>query len=280
MGKPFFSIVIVNFNHGRFLESAIQSILKQSCKKFELIVVDGGSSDNSVEVIKKYSAHISWWCSEKDKGQSDAFNKGFSHAKGKFGCWVNADDILMPGALESVENFLKKHPYAEWIGGSTVFVNAKMDVLWCSRCIRTTSNLLKQFSPVCVNGPSSFFSLLALNRVGGFDISLHFVMDIDLWRRFGQAGITLFHLKKYLWVFRIHEESKTAHRFITHSASADFQREREIIQNKFARTRFLIMLDQYGTRIIRLLSFTYLWSYIDTQRFKGKNIRNVSEKQN
>ena len=133
---PILSIVIVNYNYGRFLEAAIESVLSQGMdEKVELIIVDGGSTDNSVEIIKKYAgetisrvernveickcaneatansqlvggglshfhtstllhSRISWWCSEKDKGQSDAFNKGFAHARGKYLTWVNADDIM------------------------------------------------------------------------------------------------------------------------------------------------------------------------------------------
>ena len=99
MNKPLLSIVIANYNYGRFLEEAIQSVLSQSCNDYELIIVDGGSTDNSVEIIKKYEDKIAWWVSEKDKGQSDAFNKGFAHAKGKYLTWLNADDILFQSII-------------------------------------------------------------------------------------------------------------------------------------------------------------------------------------
>ena len=92
MVQPLLSIVIANYNYGRFLEDAIKSVLSQDMgDKVELIICDAASSDNSVEIIKKYADKISWWVSEEDKGQSDAFNKGFAHATGKYGCWLNAD---------------------------------------------------------------------------------------------------------------------------------------------------------------------------------------------
>ena len=108
---PELSIIVVNYNYGRFINDAIESVIGQeSFDNCELIIVDGGSSDNSVECIKEHANKIAWWCSEKDKGQSDAFNKAFSHARGKFGFWLNADDILMPGAIKAILEYLSSHP--------------------------------------------------------------------------------------------------------------------------------------------------------------------------
>ena len=109
--NPLLSIVIANYNYGRFLEEAIQSVITQEgFDQCELIVVDGGSTDNSVEVIKKYSDKISWWCSEPDGGQSSAFNKGFRRASGRFLTWLNADDIFLPGALSAIMYEIRQHP--------------------------------------------------------------------------------------------------------------------------------------------------------------------------
>ena len=130
MNSPLLSIVIANYNYGRFLEEAIQSVLSQSCDDYELIIVDGGSTDNSVEIIKKYEDKIAWWVSEKDNGQSDAFNKGFAQAKGKFGCWLNADDILMPNAIRAVVEYIKKHPKAEWVCSHYQIIWKKKFLKW------------------------------------------------------------------------------------------------------------------------------------------------------
>ena len=126
MNKPLLSIVIANYNYGRFLETAIKSVVEQDgFDKCELIIVDGGSTDNSVEIIKKYEDKITWWVSEKDKGQSDAFNKGFAHANGKLGCWVNADDLLLPGTIKSVIGYISTHNECEWISGGMVFLDSE-----------------------------------------------------------------------------------------------------------------------------------------------------------
>ena len=129
--KPLVSIVIVNYNYGRFLDEAIQSVLNQSCRDFELIVVDGGSTDNSLEIIKKHVAYLSWWVSEPDKGQSDAFNKGFAHAHGKYLTWLNADDAMCPGTIERLRNAVVKHPECEWFAGGFIWCDPKMRVLQC-----------------------------------------------------------------------------------------------------------------------------------------------------
>jgi glycosyltransferase involved in cell wall biosynthesis len=116
--KPFISFVIANYNYGSMIGDSIESILNQSDKDFEIIVVDGASTDNSVDVIQSYSNKLSWWVSEKDTGQSNAFNKGFAKANGEFISWLNADDILMPGTIEAVKTKLLNNTDADWATGN------------------------------------------------------------------------------------------------------------------------------------------------------------------
>src|SRR5690554_6873635 len=105
--RPLFSIVIPTFNQERYLERAIQSILCQADDDTECLVVDGGSTDGSHAILRRYRHRLSWWCTEPDKGQSDALNKGFVHARGEFLTWLNADDLLLPGTLAALRRAIK-----------------------------------------------------------------------------------------------------------------------------------------------------------------------------
>jgi glycosyltransferase involved in cell wall biosynthesis len=107
---PKVSIITPSYNQGRFLESTIRSVIGQDYPNIEYIIVDGGSKDESVEVIKKYSDRLAWWVSEKDKGHADALNKGFAHASGEILAWLNSDDTYHPGAVSQAVEILKAHP--------------------------------------------------------------------------------------------------------------------------------------------------------------------------
>ena len=272
MSRPMLSIVIANYNYGRFLERAIQSVVEQDLDgQVELIICDGGSTDESVDIIEQYKGHVAWWCSEKDAGQSDAFNKGFSHAHGRFGCWLNADDFFAPGALWTILKYIERHPNVEWLGGSSIFVDHDLNVKWCSRCIRTPKIGCKYVPYYTVNGPSSVFLLDNLKKVGGFDTRLRYTMDTDLWRRFAAAGISLHFVKNYIWVFRIHESSKTSHRFITGKSISPFAKENADCNSRYGISPFRGRLGCRINQLLRLVSGTYLISYYDTIRSRGRS---------
>ena len=206
MGRPLFSIVIANYNYGRFLEKAIRSVVSQIGAgsdqvlpgEVELIIIDAGSTDNSVEVIKEFAEDlpsgtmrdicsqgpiISYWVSEPDKGQSDAFNKGFAKARGRFLTWLNADDVLTRGALAAIKRSIMRHPKCEWFVGSSFYADENLKITKCF-CAHRFSILRAKWGFLSVGGPSSFFTKRLLDEVGGVDVNLHYVMDTDLWHRF------------------------------------------------------------------------------------------------
>ena len=219
--QPLLSIVIANYNYGRFLDEAIQSVLSQSCDDYELIIIDGVSTDNSVEVIKKYADKLAYWCSEPDKGQSDAFNKGFARARGKYLTWLNADDVMFPGVIEKLKKANEKHPECEWFVGGCFWLDPEMRIINCGRG-RPFSEIRYREGDVGVWGPSSFFTKRLLDAVGGVDVRFCYSMDTDLWLRFACKENARYRpFCKYAFGFRFHSDSKTAGNHISPDGKFD-----------------------------------------------------------
>ena len=303
--QPLLSIVIANYNYGRFLDEAIQSVIAQNMgDKVELIIVDGGSTDNSVEIIKKYanglppnisytdwinsSNHnsqtpplITWWCSEKDGGQSAAFNKGFAHAKGRFLTWLNADDVMLPGTLKKLEMAVNKYPGCEWFVGGVMWLTKDMRILKCGRG-RKFSEIRYREGNVSVWGPSSFFTKRLLDAVGGVDTRYNFTMDSELWLRFAsKLGARYRPFADYAWGLRMHEDAKmSAHNFLDQTRIGMSELDKLRISPNFAKMKQeeLWMWEWFDprphTKISRFLSAAYLQvvlAWLDTMRFKGRH---------
>ena len=250
------SIVIANYNYGRFLEDAIRSVLDQADNRIELIICDAASTDNSVEIIKKYADRIAWWCSERDGGQSEAFNKGFSHARGKYLTWLNADDLMVPGCLPKVLSALTRHPECEWFTGNGFrFLEdgTVMEANWGP--VLYPRFLQRKSSPIVVFGPTSFFTREIYERVGKIDERLHYAMDNDLWIKFMTAGIKQRRINCMIWAFRMHEASKTAE-FGEHRL--DDESHRRLVEEGRAIAKKL------GYRMSKFMHFAVrAWRFLD-----------------
>ena len=305
--KPILSIVIANYNYGRFLEEAIQSVIAQDMgDKVELIICDAASTDNSVEIIKKYanglpqnisytdwinsSNHnpqtpplITWWCSEKDGGQSTAFNKGFSHARGRFLTWLNADDVMLPGALKNLEAAMTKHPDCEWFVGGVLWLDPLMKIIKCGRG-RPFSEIRYKEGNVSVWGPSSFFTKRLLDEVGGVDERFHYAMDSDLWLRFAyKANARYKPFCKYAWGLRLHPDAKmSGHNFTADGAldshtsndqklAKSKHHAQQIRESEWMRSYFEGRKATWRSRALSASWVDVLLARIDEVRFFGRH---------
>ena len=262
-----FSIVIVNYNSGKYLEQAILSVLNQSYKQYELIIVDGGSTDNSVEIIRKYDSQISWWVSEPDKGQSDAFNKGFKHAKGDYFLWVNADDMMLPNALQIIKKEIDKHPKKKWYFCNTLYINANGVIFENSRGCNFHPFFSKHGN-IMPCGPATIFHRSLFEKHGEFPVDNHYTMDVEMWRRYISEGENYHTINRFCWVFRCHEESKTTNIFLGGS-NEKVSREIKLINQKYNYHpyRFCILY-QKAKRLILCHPFMLFYKL----RLKNKNI--------
>lgn len=270
---PVLSVVIANYNYGCFIKDAIRSVIDQNCNDVELIVIDGGSSDNSVDVIRQYENKIAYWISEKDKGQSDAFNKGFSHARGQFLTWLNADDVMLPGSLAAIVDAIKKYPLEKWFCADTLYADKGMNITLAGlRLPNWLPRLMQIPSWARITAPSTIFSKELFEAAGGFDENLHYVMDTDLWIKFSKIYGSVRYIKTYAWCFRLHENSKTTDSVLTHKRNALFAKERELIRTRQGITPTKDRVAVLGKRLACSLSLSYLRRRILLAEFGGKHI--------
>lgn len=272
--NPLFSIIIVNLNYGKYLEDAIKSVIEQSCADYEIVLIDGGSSDDSLRIIKKYENYLAFWVSEPDNGQSNAFNKGFKNAKGKYFFWLNADDLLLPKSLKYLKTFIIENPNIFWFAANTIFFNDSGTIVKCSRGPDAIKFLIKN-APIPIYGPTSIFHRDIFTNVGGVDEGLHYTMDTDLWMRFNNMGIKFKRIHKYFWGFRIHKESKTSNLFLGYSKNEIIKENAFIIKkNRVTYTKS----GYYKQFLYKTVAGYYLKSLVDTLKFRGKNIYEIFNK--
>lgn len=180
---PIISIITPSYNQGEFLEECIKSVLSQSYENFEFIIIDGGSTDNSVEIIKSYEKHLTYWVSEKDDGQSDAINKGFKLATGEIVAWINSDDFYYQGAFECIKNQYMENPYASFYfgNGNRVDLNGKLKSKFYAEGTPDFNLDALVYGLNYILQPVTFMNHVSLKEVGYLDKMLHYGMDSDLW---------------------------------------------------------------------------------------------------
>lgn len=205
---PLVSIVTPSYNQGKFIEETIKSVLGQDYPNIEYIVIDGGSSDETVSILQRYDAQIRWY-SEKDNGQADAVNKGIRLAKGKIIGWLNSDDTYLPNAVSKVVTYLKSHPDTDLVYGEGYYTDIEGKVTNRYFTEKYSFSRLAEHCIICQ--PTAFFTKAIVQESGMLDVDHQLSMDYELWMRIAKKG-KISYIPEYLATSRMYEDNKTLSR--------------------------------------------------------------------
>ncbi|MBP6207985.1 MAG: glycosyltransferase [Anaerolineales bacterium] len=199
------SIITPSYNQAAYLEQTITSVLGQDHADMEYIVIDGGSTDGSVEIIKKYSDRLAYWVSEKDRGQAEAINKGFAKATGEIIAWLNSDDFYLEGTVKAAVQIFEQNPDVVLVYGNMLSVDEHGKPFNALNYKQLTLEDLLCFQ--IIGQPAVFMRRSALQKAGGLDLAFHFMLDHHLWIRIAQLGRIL-HVPQTWSAARYHAEAK------------------------------------------------------------------------
>jgi len=205
---PKISIVTPSYNQAQFLERTILSVLNQNYPNLEYIIIDGGSMDGSVEIIKKYEKYLTYWISGKDKGQSHAINKGFQKSTGEILAWLNSDDTYLPATFFTVNRNFNQNPEADLIFGNIYFIDKNDKKIGELRFTKFDFDTLI-YEGGNLHQTGTFWTKNIYKKVGGINPNYKFCMDYDFFCRVAEKG-RLCYLKDYFANFRIHTNAKSS----------------------------------------------------------------------
>ena len=236
MDEPLFSIVTPSYNYSKYIRECIESVKNQEDVTFEHLIFDAGSTDGTIDIIKEYS-HIDLTI-EPDKGMSDAINKGFRKAKGKWVMWLNTDDRLLPGALKSIAAFAEKHPEADVVYGAWNFVDAAGKFIRAMKALPFSTNMIIEYG--CYIASTALFLRRETTINQGFLLNdkFKYVMDGEYYARLGRAGKRFANYNKALADFRQHEAALSARQFDDSSIDANLKRQHQMAESTAIRRTY------------------------------------------
>ncbi len=209
---PSITVITPSLNQGAFIENAIQSVLRQNYPRLEYFIMDGGSTDRTLDILQRYSGQIQWW-SEPDRGQSHAINKGIERASGEIVAVLNADDEYEEFALLTVGDFFARHPEAMWCVGKCKIINEQGEeilpaVTFYKNFLMAIGQPWLLYIVNFIPQPATFWRRSLVGEIGVFKEDLHYVMDYDYWLRIAKR-YPLYKINAYLAKFRTLPTSKT-----------------------------------------------------------------------
>jgi glycosyltransferase involved in cell wall biosynthesis len=242
---PRITVVTPSFNQEQFLERTILSVINQDYPNLEYIIVDGGSTDGSVELIKKYEKYLTYWVSERDDGQSQAINKGLKRATGDWLAWQNSDDIFYPGAFHSLANAIRVNRQSSLIIGNMNLIDEQDHVINDLKYVKPTYQSLLAEGMVLTN-QAAFWRRSLHDKIGYLDEELHYGFDFEWFLRVLQIGKAA-HVNKTWGGLRMHSQTKTSRYQIL------FDKEYAKIREGREATQFQIRLHQLRRLYLMLL---------------------------
>lgn len=270
MSLPKISIVTPSFNQGEFIEETILSVINQDYPNIEYIIIDGGSTDNTVEIIKKYEKKLAYWVSEKDSGQSEAINKGFKRATGDIVCWINSDDILMPGAIDKVVKHFENDQDLDFLNGYTLLIDINSNILF-NYFILKQNKWYAKHGVYYLSQPSMFWKRHVFDTIGYLREDFHALMDKELLIRIFRSNFKIGHVEKILSAFRIHEGSKTGLKGkIWRNDSIQLYK---LYGKEYGQNPNLVYKMIYGLE--KLFKGLYFKSFLFRLEWNGKNIKEL-----
>lgn len=274
---PKISIVTPSFNQGQYLEETILSVINQNYPNLEYIIIDGGSTDNSVEIIKKYEKHLKYWVSEKDRGQSHAINKGLEHCTGEIFNWLNSDDYYIDGTLFKIADLFLKNPLAHIFAGKEYLFTGDNQILSISNGTFVSKSITETIFLSLFDQPCSFLNFTIFKPLFPLDERFNYVMDADLYVRYLlEYGVNnILFIDEALNMFRLHENSKGV------SENIKFDQEKYIFESKILKSIGAhVLLTKYAeSKRLKIIDLDYCNLIIDkkiyTRLFCEREIKRI-----
>lgn len=246
---PKISVITPSFNQGKFIQETIESVLSQNYPNLEYFIIDGGSTDKTLKILKSYGNKIRW-LSEKDKGQTNAINNGLKKVTGDIISYINSDDVYLPNTFNTVAEFFMRNEETQWLSGDYFIIDEKGKKI--QSYIASYKKLLRRnptFNKLAIANyviqPSTFWRRSLLKNIGLFDESLYYCMDYDYWMRIIQK-YPLHVLDNHFSLFRLHQQSKGGENFVN-----QFREEHQIVK-KYVKNPFQLLFHRLHAAAIVL----------------------------